>query len=170
MGKILVTGGNGFIGKHLVKYLENRGYDIEIPSSSELNVVDEKDWAKWKGKNIDHVIHMAGKTFVPDSWNYPEKFWEINAMGTLRAVSFCKEKRIGMTYISAYVYGIPESNPIAETAEVNPNNPYAFSKYIGEEICFFYGRCFDADVTVLRLFNVYGKNQSDIFLLLLIKH
>lgn len=168
MGKILVTGGNGFIGKHIIDYLLSKDYEIFSPSSLELNVTNDEDWSKWEDQDIEHVIHLAGKTFVPDSWDHPEDFILTNAMGTLQAVTLCRKKRIGMTYISAYIYGQSKSNPISEMAEINPNNPYAVSKYMGEEICAFYGKYFAMDITALRLFNVYGKGQSARFLIPLI--
>lgn len=165
MGKILVTGGNGFVGNHIVNYLTSKDYKLFSPSSSELNVTNDEDWSKWEDRGIEHVIHLAGKTFVPDSWEHPEDFILTNAIGTLQAVTFCRKQSIGMTYISAYIYGQPKSNPISEMAEINPNNPYAVSKYMGEEICAFFGKYFDMDITTLRLFNVYGKGQSTRFLI-----
>jgi len=165
MQKILITGGNGFIGKHVKAYLEESGYIAEAPSSDELNIVKESDWNKWNAQEVEHVIHLAGKTFVPDSWEHPEEFFEVNVTGTLQAIRFCRENKISMTYISAYIYGLPERNPIAETAKVNPNNPYAKSKYMAEELCEFFCKQFDMDITVLRLFNVYGPRQNDRFLI-----
>lgn len=165
MDKILITGGSGFIGQHLTKFLVQAGYEVETPSSAELDVSDIAAWDKWSGIDIRHVVHLAGKTFVPDSWRYPEQFFYVNTIGTLRALSFCQKNCIDMTYISAYVYGRPENNPISETDEVRPNNPYAESKYIGERLCKFYARNYNLNVSVLRLFNVYGKNQSRLFLI-----
>ncbi|MCI9421471.1 NAD-dependent epimerase/dehydratase family protein [Lachnospiraceae bacterium WCA-9-b2] len=168
MKKILITGGKGFIGSHITRYLKECGYDVIAPSSGELNVTKQDNWGKWKGKNVCHVLHLAGKTFIPDSWENPEQFFETNGIGTLNAVSFCKNQKIGMTYISAYIYGQPTYNPVPETAAVHPNNPYAKSKYMAEEICEFFGKYFGMDITVLRLFNVYGARQSERFLIPLI--
>lgn len=165
MKKILVTGGNGFIGKHITKHLIDHGYDVLAPSSGELDITDRTCWDKWEEQNIVHLVHLAGKTFVPDSWDNPEQFFQTNGMGTLNAVSFCRKQKIGMTHISAYIYGQPEFNPIPETALARPNNPYAGSKYIAEEICGLFGKCFDMDITVLRLFNIYGPGQGGHFLI-----
>lgn len=165
MEKILVTGGKGFIGKHIEKYLTERGYEVETPGSDVLNILRQDDWDKWKGKGITHVVHLAGKTFVPDSWEKPEEFFQVNTMGTLQALHFCREQHIGMTYISAYIYGQPKSNPIPEGADINPNNPYARSKYMAEELCEFFCKYFDMDISILRLFNVYGPGQQERFLI-----
>lgn len=112
MRNILITGGNGFIGRHLTVYLKKCGFEIYAPSSGDLNVLCQNDWNEWNAKDIGHVIHLAGKTFVPDSWKNPEDFFNVNTLGTLNAIRFCRAQNIGMTYISAYIYGQPESNPI----------------------------------------------------------
>lgn len=165
MKKVLITGGNGFIGRHVKKYLLQKGYLVETPGSDELNVTKQEDWDGWKNKKIEHVVHLAGKTFVPDSWENPENFIYTNQIGTLQTIKFCRECDIGMTYISAYIYGQPKSNPIAESADVNPNNPYAKSKYMAEELCEFFCKYFDMNITTLRLFNVYGPGQNERFLI-----
>jgi len=165
MGKILITGGNGFIGKNAQKYLVGKGYNVEAPPSDELNILKQEDWEKWEGKEISHVLHLAGKTFVPDSWAEPEDFFQTNVMGALQAIRFCRKAQVGMTYISAYIYGQPQTIPLPETAEVKPDNPYAKSKHMGEELCEFFSGNFGMDITVLRLFNVYGPGQKKNFLI-----
>lgn len=165
MKKVLITGGNGFIGRNLTDYLKGKGYNVEAPSSQKLNVLQGKDWEALRGRNFDYLVHLAGKTFVPDSWEKPEDFFCVNTMGTLQAIKFCREQKINMTYISAYIYGQPESNPIAETALVKSNNPYAKSKYMAEELCEFYSKYFDMNISVLRLFNVFGPRQHERFLI-----
>ena len=163
--KVLITGGSGFIGSYLSVYLKERGIEVAAPSSGELDVLCQEDWDGWNGKDIGHVIHLAGKTFVPDSWDNPVEFFKVNAMGTLNAIRFCRAQNAGMTYVSAYIYGQPESNPIAETAKAVPNNPYAGSKYAAEEMCAFFGKYFEMNITVLRLFNVFGPGQKEHFLI-----
>ncbi|RKI84084.1 NAD(P)-dependent oxidoreductase [bacterium 0.1xD8-71] len=165
MKKVLITGGNGFIGRHLRRHLEMCGYEIFSPTSAELNILRQEDWEDWKTQNIEYVIHLAGRTFVPDSWENPEDFFKINTEGTLNVIRFCRAQNIGMTYISAYIYGQPKRNPIPETAEVIPNNPYARSKYMAEELCKFFCEYYDMDITVLRLFNVFGPGQKEHFLI-----
>jgi nucleoside-diphosphate-sugar epimerase len=70
-----------------------------------------------------------------------------------------------LVYVSAYVYGIPQFLPISESHPVCPNNPYAHSKWLGEELCRFYSRHFGVPVTVLRPFNLYGTGQDKQFLI-----
>lgn len=163
-GIVLITGGSGFIGSHLDKFLRNRYHTISL-SSKEFELRKEQMFDTLEAENIRHVVHLAGKTFVPESWENPRIFYEINITGTLNVVEFCRKNSIGMTYISAYIYGQPERNPISETAAVNPNNPYAQSKYLAEQLCRFYCENFGMDITVLRLFNVFGPGQKEHFLI-----
>lgn len=165
MKKVLVTGGSGFIGSKLVPYLCSKGYRVEAPNSKELNVLHQADWTRWEKQDISHVIHLAGRTFVPASWEHPEEYFTVNIAGTLQALQFCWKRGVSMTYISAYIYGQPERDPISESDRIQPNNPYAASKYLAEEICAFYGEYFHVNTTVLRLFNVYGYGQNERFLI-----
>ena len=88
MKKVLITGGNGFIGRHLRRHLEMCGYEIFSPTSAELNILRQEDWEDWKTQNIEYVIHLAGRTFVTDSWENPEDFFKINTEGTLNVIRF----------------------------------------------------------------------------------
>lgn len=161
---ILITGGRGFIGKNLTQSLINSGFEVYAPSSQELNILEKEDIKQWNDKQINHVVHLAGRTVIPDSWDNPEDFFEVNTMGTLNILRYCRENRVDMTYISAYIYGIPDKNPISERDSINPNNPYAKSKHISEEMCEFFCKYFDMNISVLRLFNVYGPGQSRKFI------
>lgn len=162
--KFLITGGKGFIGKHLETFLKNKNIEVIAPSSKEFDVTQKQDWKTFLLENITCVIHLAGRTFVPDSWEKPDEFISMNFQGTVNAVEFCRIKNIPMVFISAYIYGKPKKLPISEGDEVNPNNPYAESKYISEQVCEFYARNFNLNIAALRLFNVYGPNQKENFL------
>lgn len=163
--RILVTGASGFIGSALVAYLNQKGKRVLGSGSRELDVTDRTQTQKLDVSDVGHVIHMAGKTFVPRSWEEPAEFFETNAFGTLNMLELCRKNKLPMTYISAYIYGPPEQNPIHESDPVNPNNPYARSKYMGEELCEFYARQFGVQVSVIRPFNVYGAGQKENFLI-----
>lgn len=163
--RILVTGASGFIGSALVAYLNQKGKRVLGSGSRELDVTDRTQTQKLDVSDVGHVIHMAGKTFVPRSWEEPVEFFETNAFGTLNMLELCRKNKLPMTYISAYIYGPPEQNPIHESDPVNPNNPYARSKYMGEELCEFYARQFGVQVSVIRPFNVYGAGQKENFLI-----
>lgn len=163
--KILVTGAGGFIGRALVSYLKRRGESVRGVSSGELDVADRKMVEGFSLASIGHVVHLAGKTFVPRSWEEPGEFLETNMAGTLHMLEACRKHDVPMTYISAYIYGQPERIPIRETDPIRPNNPYAKSKYMAEELCAFYAQQFGVRVSIIRPFNVYGAGQKRDFLI-----
>jgi nucleoside-diphosphate-sugar epimerase len=115
---------------------------------------------KFAQQDIAHVFHLAGKTFVPDSWNDPHAFCQTNVLGTVNVLEFCRKKRIPLTYLSAYVYGHPDSLPIGEDSPVRPSNPYALTKRLAEETCEFYASAHELPVITIRPFNVYGIGQA----------
>lgn len=162
---ILVTGAGGFIGSALVSYLKKKNRTVLGLGSKELDVTDPASVRALPAEEISHVVHMAGKTFVPKSWEEPDEFFGTNTFGTLQMLEFCRQHKIPMTYISAYIYGPPEKNPIQETDPIGPNNPYAKSKYMAEELCEFYAKQFDVKVSIIRPFNVYGAGQKENFLI-----
>lgn len=164
--KLLVTGSTGFVGKHLVLELKKQGYEIfAFAHSPEDDICDKNAFDKFKSQGISTVFHLAGKTFVPQSWENPGCFYEINTFGTQNVLDFCRETGASMIYVSAYVYGIPQYLPIDEKHPVNPNNPYAHSKYLAEELCRFYSENFGVKTTILRPFNLYGDGQRENFLI-----
>lgn len=163
--KILITGAGGFIGTALADYLRERGVQVMALTSAELDITDKRAVEALPVKQIRHIVHLAGRTFVPRSWEAPAEFLETNTFGTLHMLELCRRYEISMTYISAYIYGQPQYNPIRETDRICPNNPYAKSKYMAEELCEFYAGQFGVKVSVIRPFNVYGKGQKDHFLI-----
>lgn len=160
--RVVVTGGTGFVGMHLVDALTSRGVSVTSLSSRSGFDVASDDLAL---EGIDHVYHLAGLTYVPKAWADPVSFYRVNALGTVRMLDQCRQAKVPMTYVSAYVYGRPESLPIAETAPLRANNPYAFSKLAGEEACRFFGEVYGSNVRIMRLFNVYGPGQEASFLI-----
>jgi nucleoside-diphosphate-sugar epimerase len=159
---LIVIGGTGFIGRHLIKKLRKNG-NIVHPLSRSTGFDLLRDELPLQG--IDHVYHIAGHTFVPQSWHDPVGFHLVNAHGTVRILDQCRRNDVGVTYASAYVYGSPLKLPISEGADIHLNNPYAFSKYAGEEACRFFSSTFKLPITIFRLFNVFGPGQDDQFLI-----
>jgi nucleoside-diphosphate-sugar epimerase len=158
---VLVTGSEGFIGSLLVAKLKSKGYTIfewdENNGDISTTPIDLQD--------IDHVFHLAAQTFVPKSWDEPYSFYKSNTLGTVNVLEFCKTKEISLTFISAYVYGAPNTLPINESHELKPANPYMHSKILAESACKFYSDNFDVKVNIIRPFNIYGPGQSDRFLI-----
>jgi nucleoside-diphosphate-sugar epimerase len=165
MKTILVTGSSGFIGSALVNQLKFIGFNVLEFNSSMGNISKYNFLKEYKNKNIKHIFHLAAKTFVPDSWENPIDFYETSVIGTGNVLELCRDENIALTFISAYLYGLPEKMPISEDDKVKSNNPYAHSKYLAEELCKFYSEYYGVRVTIARPFNIYGKKQKDIFLI-----
>src|SRR3989304_7128977 len=159
--KILITGSSGFIGKNLKEALLQKDFLIEEFNSAQGDIAS----TKLNFKDVSHVFHLAGKSFVPDSWKNPEEFNRVNIDGTANVLKFCKESGASFTFVSSYVYGIPERLPISEMHQIKPSNPYAKSKRKAEKFCLFYAKSYKLPVTIIRPFNIYGKHQPEHFLI-----
>ena len=158
---MLVTGGSGFVGRRLVRSLRGEGVEVYAPERDILEV----SAGPLPDLSADWVIHLAGRTFVPASWNDPADFYRVNALGTVNVLEYCRRTQAKLIYVSGYCYGIPETLPISETAPLKPNNPYAFSKSAAEEACRFFFECLQTSVMIVRPFNIYGPGQSPDFLI-----
>ncbi len=159
----VVTGADGFIGRALVERLTHDGQNIFAAGRSARRMEDPLFWEELPAART--LYHLAGKTYVPDSWRDPGGFVTANVVGTQNALTWCKRHEARLVLASAYIYGLPERLPIHEEDPVKPNNPYAMSKHLAEQLCAFASEYEKIDVAVLRLFNVYGPGQRGDFLI-----
>jgi len=167
MTRIVVSGATGFVGSALTKRLRGRdGCEVFPLNSSNGDVALAQTWSALPAADV--VVHLAAKTFVPDSWTDPESFLRTNFTGTTQALEYCRKHRSRLVFLSSYLYGNPARLPIDEQAPVTATNPYALSKKLAEEACRFYSESFNVDVTILRVFNIYGGGHGDKFLIPLI--
>jgi len=173
--KIVVTGGAGFIGSHVVKILLNEGHNVvvldnlststkdTVDKRAELVIGDIKDPTQSRKalKNADAVIHMAGLIIVPESVKDPIKYCENNVVGTVSFLESMKAENVKKIIFSssACVYGNPKELPIKEDAPVNPDNPYGASKASIEAFLQSFHAVFGFDVVILRYFNPYGPGE-----------
>jgi nucleoside-diphosphate-sugar epimerase len=159
--RVLMTGGSGFVGRRLASAMRARGWDVATPS--------RQDWDLTRGElpdvAADHVVHLAARTFVPDSWKQPRDFYEANVLGTVTVLEYCRRNEASLTLVSSYVYGRPEKLPISEDHPLSPFNPYSHSKILAEEAARFYGSSFRIPVSIVRPFNLYGPGQAGHFLI-----
>lgn len=161
--QILVTGAGGFVGKALCVALRNSGHDVHELRSEAGDVASSITWSQVPA--TEHVFHLAGRTFVPDSWDDPARFHDTNVLGTARALEYCRKMGCSLTFLSAYLYGVPERLPINEDCPLRPNNPYALSKRLAEELCEFHAAYYGVTTTILRPFNLFGPGQKEHFLI-----
>ncbi|WP_064710829.1 NAD-dependent epimerase/dehydratase family protein [Rhizobium bangladeshense] len=159
----IVTGAGGFLGRRLVERLEQARIDVLALDRTHGDISEEGMWQELPPART--LFHLAGRTFVPDSWTQGPSFTAANVLGTQHALNWCKRHRAKLIFSSAYVYGVPERLPIHETAPVRPNNPYALSKHLAEQLCEFAATHEQIPVVVLRLFNIYGVGQRPEFLI-----
>jgi nucleoside-diphosphate-sugar epimerase len=163
--KVLITGATGFIGRALVSKLKDLGEEVLPVCSSEGRIQNPQTLLKFSDFPIKHIFHLAAKTYIPQAWEHPWELYETNVMGTLGVLELCKTKKIPLTFVSAYVYGIQEKLPITELSTPKPNNPYASSKILAENLCKFYADTYNIQTAVIRPFNVYGIGQKEHFLI-----
>ena len=162
--KIIVTGSSGFIGINIVKRLcelKHKVTEIDI-----INGIDITDWEQIRNiSGFDVLIHLAAKTFVPDSYQNPRGFYYTNLTGTINVLELCRIHKAKIVFASSCIYGNPQYLPIDEKHPVVSFNPYSETKIIGEQLCKSYHRDFGVPVVILRPFNIYGPGQNENFLI-----
>ena len=158
---VLVTGATGFVGRHLRRALEAVGHTVHTHSSAVGDIA--QGLPAYAG--VTHVFHLAGRTFVPDSWRNTASFYAANVQGTVNALEFCRKHNASVTVLSSYVYGIPLRLPVDEDHPVAAVNPYAHTKILAEEVARFYASHFGLRICIVRPFNLYGPGQDMRFLI-----
>ncbi len=159
---ILITGSRGFVGSNLVRKLKN----LDTYELIEFDLQDGDIAShEFEFSIIDHIIHLAGKTYVPDSWEDPYSFYRTNFLGTVNVLDLCRKHNASLTYISSYVYGQPDYLPINEEHPLKAANPYMDSKIQADAVCRFYASNYNVPTVIFRPFNIYGPGQSGNFLI-----
>jgi len=180
--RVLVTGGAGFIGSHLVDRLLKQGCKVIVLdnlSTGKLENVkgrlDDPGFKFVKGdvrdrrdteeavKDVDAVFHLAAITSVPYSVKHPDVTRQVNVEGARNLLEVCLCGRVErFIYVSSCaVYGEPEYLPVDEKHPARPISPYAESKLEAERLCWEFQEAYGLKVTVLRPFNVYGLGMRN---------
>jgi nucleoside-diphosphate-sugar epimerase len=158
--RVLVTGADGFVGRHLVAAVEERGLETVRFSLCDGDIAREK--LTFAG--VRHVFHLAARMFVPDSWADPLPFYETNVLGTANVLEFCRRAKASLTLVSSYVYGTVRRLPVDEDHPTEAYNPYCHTKLLAEDLCRFYERVYSVRAVIVRPFNLYGRGQDERFL------
>jgi len=174
---LIVTGGAGFIGSHLTKYLIKKGHNVsvidslrrgslenlkEMEDKIDFQKIDILDYDAMKSvvKNTDGIFHQAALGSVPQSFKEPEEYRRVNAVGTENVLKLAKEFGFKVVYASSSsVYGNQSKFPIKEDATKKPLNPYGQSKLEAEQFAEKYSKL-GVKVIGLRYFNVFGIGQN----------
>jgi len=184
LGKILVTGADGFIGSHLVEALAATGHDVrafvlynsfnswgwlddspqDIRGKIDVFAGDVRDGhgVRTAMKGCDTVMHLAALIAIPYSYHSPGAYVDTNVTGTLNIVQAAQDlgvKRCIVTSTSE-VYGTAQFVPITEDHPLQGQSPYSATKIGADQIALSFHRAFGTPVSVIRPFNTYGPRQS----------
>ncbi|MDA1197792.1 MAG: NAD-dependent epimerase/dehydratase family protein [Proteobacteria bacterium] len=178
--KSIVTGGAGFIGSNLVDRLVKEGHQVividnfisgdkknlshhskKIVKIINLDIVQDKKLNKYF-YNVDYVFHLAGLAEIIPSIKNPKNYFINNVLGTLNVLEACKNKKIKkfVYAASSSCYGNPKKFPTSEDEKVDTKNPYAMTKFLGEELVMKYATIFGMPNVSFRFFNVYGPRLN----------
>tara|TARA_Y100001937_G_scaffold128265_1_gene203637 strand:- start:1098 stop:2000 length:903 start_codon:yes stop_codon:yes gene_type:complete len=175
--RVVVTGGAGFIGSHLVDRLIDENHEVividNLSTSGKENINPKakfyrrdiylmENYSMFEG--VDVVFHTAALARVQPSIENPVKFNNTNVSGTLNLLDACVKYNVKRFVFSSSssVYGDVEKKdlPTSENTDLNPMSPYALQKLIGEEYCKLYSKIYNLETVSLRYFNVYGDRMS----------
>jgi len=161
--RIIVTGSEGFLGRHLVQKLRREGAEIiGIAKGGDVT-----DWDQVKiYHDIDIIYHLAAKTYIPTANEDPREMYRTNLIGTLNMLELGRRNGAkSFIFASSYIYGHPKYIPINESHPVNPTNAYSRSKALAEDLCGAYYQDYGLGCVIIRAFNIYGEGQKDDFLI-----
>ena len=158
--KVLVTGGNGFIGSNLIKRLLSEGHTVVSIDDLSTGLKEyEVEGAKyiygdlanllyWKGDSFDLCYHLAALSRIQPSFDDPQETFRVNAGGTQIVAQWAKENNVKVVYAGS------------SSRWCNPQtSPYATDKKIGEDILKMYRTAYGCDFEICRFYNVYGPNE-----------
>ena len=175
--RLLIPGGAGYIGSHMVKYAQEHGHEVVVLDDFStghewaikdceilrVNLLDQDKLAQLlKGRRFDGVIHFAAKSIVGESLQKPDLYYRNNVVGTLNLVNEMMNNDIHNLVFSstAAIFGNPVTEKIAEDHPKNPINPYGQSKLMVENMLRDISAIYDINATCFRYFNAAGADPS----------
>lgn len=176
--KVLVTGGAGFIGSHIVDQLLAEGHQVVVvddlstgsldnvnPQASfvRLSVLDGELLGLFEREKFDAALHLAAQTIVGSSLEHPDIDARVNVLGTLQVLEGCRQHGVERIIFasSAAVYGDVAELPVPEEAPGQPASFYGLSKLTAERYIQMYHALYGLNYLILRYANVYGERQGD---------
>lgn len=181
--KILITGGAGFIGSHLCEKYTKEGHTMlcldNFMSGNLMNVKHLLNYRNFKlirgdvrdfdlleniMGEVDVVFHLAAQIHVDRSYVEPKLTYEVNVMGTQNILEVARLHDVKKVIYasSSEVYGSAQYTPIDERHPLNAPHPYGASKIAADRMCYAYIHTYGLNVSIMRLFNVFGPRQRDV--------
>lgn len=176
--KVVVTGGAGFIGSHLVDAMVNAGHAVQvldnlstgslanlghISNKIEFHECDLSIPGNWEDvfDKADWVFHLAALADIVPSIQNPRAYFESNVDGTFNVLQASRRANVGrfIYAASSSCYGIPEIYPTPESSPLDPKYPYALTKKMGEDLVMHWAKIYKLPAISLRFFNVYGTRS-----------
>jgi UDP-glucose 4-epimerase len=175
--KVIVTGGAGFIGSHIVNALVERGYDVHVIDTFVAGRHEERLNPKANYHEIDirntealipivtaaaGIFHLAALPRVQFSIDHPEESHDVNINGTFSVLLAAHKGNVGKVVYSASssAYGNQTVLPLNESMIPAPMSPYALQKHVGEQYCVVFSLVYGLPTVSLRYFNVYGPGAD----------
>ncbi len=163
--RVLVTGSEGFVGKHVMSYLSKNGFEpIGMDVGGNANIVGSIVDKAFVDKELspldfDAVVHLAGIADLKKTIEDPYSCYQVNCFGTLNALELASKKGVKRFLFasSANVYGAPTDNPVTEEHSMDPRVPYDYSKVIGEKLAMSYHRTKGVPVAITRAWLLFGE-------------
>ncbi len=176
--RLIVTGGAGFIGSHLVEELCKKGHEVKVIDDLSVTrdnlpilieagaefvegtITDYKFMEK-ELQGYDCIFHLAAMNRAMKSIVDPRKSHEVNATGTFNVLEAARKNEVRKVIYtsSSSIYGLSDEFPRVESQTPMPGHPYAVGKLTGEHYCNVYNRLFNVKTVILRYFSIYGPRQ-----------
>ncbi len=184
MKKILVTGGAGFIGSHLVEKLVKLGYKVKtivpyninnswgwidsFPNDIKKNLevvsgdICDQNFVLEEAKKVEIIFHLAALISIPYSYKSPQSYVSTNVNGTLNMLEAARENNVELFVqtSTSEVYGSSQFIPITENHPLHAQSPYAATKIASDQLAISYYNSFELPTLILRPFNTFGPRQS----------
>jgi nucleoside-diphosphate-sugar epimerase len=173
LSKVLITGGNGFVGSHVADRLLARGNFVRLldlnfdwhsaDSSAERVVCDVLDYngLRRAAESVDAILHLAAVSRVEDAERDPERCIRVNVGGTMNVIRVARETSKALVFASSReVYGDAEALPVNEETPKRPLSAYARSKLAAENLLAEAGMTEGLRYTIVRLSNVFGSPRD----------
>ena len=180
----LVTGGAGFIGSEVTKQISNSGGNVivydnfssgkktylkNIPNVKIINGdLKNKSLLSKSMKNCQYIINLAAYPFIPDSYHYPQEFFDVNTNGSLNVILEAKNHKKIKNFVhisTSEVYGTSKINPMNEDHPTLPHSTYAVSKLAADRAIFTIHKEHNFPAVIIRPFNSYGPNYTQPYII-----